>query len=244
MTNDGSDLPRPLCTGAILAGGRARRLGGLDKSAIIVGGRRIVDRQLDALLAVTPEVVIVTNDRDRHTRCDVPVLADAIPDAGALGGLYTALISASTPLVIVLACDMPFVSAALLSYLVERVGTAEVALPVLEDGMHPLCAVYSVRAAAPIERNLRERRFKVQDAVARLRAVPVSADELRRIGDPAHLLANINRLTDLERLAGADAHERVTGARPAGTFTIPRDGTVDEEARPDTLPLPRDGGDS
>jgi molybdenum cofactor guanylyltransferase len=201
VTNDGSDLPRPRCTGAILAGGRARRLGGLDKSAIIIGGRRIVDRQLDALLAVTPEVVIVANDGQRYTRCDVPVLADAIPDAGALGGLYTALISASTPLVIAVACDMPFVSAGLLAYLVERIGNADAAVPVLADGMHPLCAVYSVRSAAPIERALRHGCYKVQDAVGRLRTVPVTGEELAWLGDPVRLLTNINGPADLERLA-------------------------------------------
>jgi molybdopterin-guanine dinucleotide biosynthesis protein A len=197
---DGSGHLRQGWTGAILAGGRARRFDGRDKGSLIVGGRRIVERQLDALRAVTPHVLIVANERARYADLGVPVVADAIEGAGPLGGIYTALVHASTPLVIVLACDMPFVVAPLLSYLAVCGAGADVAIPRLADGPHPLCACYSSRCIAAFDAHLRAGRFKVQDALAGLKVAEIGRDEIARFGEPTQLLANVNSKEDYQRL--------------------------------------------
>src|SRR5215211_755209 len=105
---------------AILAGGRARRLGGADKAALAIGGARIIDRQLAALSAVADDVRIVANDRDRYAGLGVRVIPDALPGRGPLGGLHAALLDAAHDRVLVLACDLPFVTAALLERLVTE----------------------------------------------------------------------------------------------------------------------------
>src|SRR3970040_2689113 len=94
---------------AILAGGQARRLDGRDKGALPVAGVRVIDRQLEALRPLTSRIVIVGGPPDRYGDVGVPVVPDLLPDAGPLGGLYTALHGASAR-IIVLACDLPFVS--------------------------------------------------------------------------------------------------------------------------------------
>src|SRR5918999_3187116 len=103
-------------TGAILAGGRARRLGGLNKAALTLhpGGASVLDRQLARLSRVVDRTIIVANDADRFSEAGVPVIADLIPETGALGALYTAVHSSPTDWTLVVACDMPFVSEALL----------------------------------------------------------------------------------------------------------------------------------
>jgi hypothetical protein len=78
-------------TAAILAGGRARRLGGRDKSRLVIGGRTILERQLDVLRSLVPRIVIVANAPEQFTDAGVAVLADALPGCGSLGGIYTAL---------------------------------------------------------------------------------------------------------------------------------------------------------
>ena len=50
------------CTGAILAGGRAVRMGGKAKGLESVGGRRIIDRVAEALREATDDLLIVSND--------------------------------------------------------------------------------------------------------------------------------------------------------------------------------------
>src|SRR5262245_50517992 len=78
---------------AILAGGRARRFGGLDKSRLLVDGRAIIVRQIEVLQRVASRVVVIANDPERFADLGIVVERDRVADAGALGGLYTALAS-------------------------------------------------------------------------------------------------------------------------------------------------------
>src|SRR6476659_4048976 len=134
---------RSRVSAAILAGGRARRLGGVDKAALLLGGSRIIDRQLAILTGVSDEVLIVANDAARYAAFQLPVFPDLVPDAGALGGVYTALAAARHELVLVLACDLPFVTRELLDRLIADVdGDVDAVVPRSARGLEPLCAVY------------------------------------------------------------------------------------------------------
>src|SRR5262249_55237704 len=132
-------------TGAILAGGRARRFQGLNKATLDVGGQRIIDRQLAALAAVTAEQLVISNDPSAFAGLGVSVVADLVEDAGPPGGLYTALKTARSSRVLVLACDLPFVHAVFLRFLVERAVDADIVVPRTVDGLQPLCGVYATR---------------------------------------------------------------------------------------------------
>ena len=90
-------------TAAILAGGRARRLGGLDKSALPVGDRSVLDRQLGILRTLTPHILIVGHDDPQYREAGVSMVVDRIAGTGSLGGLYTALMAAPTQQIIVMA---------------------------------------------------------------------------------------------------------------------------------------------
>ena len=91
---------------------------GLDKSRLVVEGRAIIVRQLDALRRLTPQVFVVSSDAGRFADLGVPLVPDALPGTGALGALYTALISARADWIVVIACDMPFITSAALDELV------------------------------------------------------------------------------------------------------------------------------
>src|SRR5215218_4755965 len=99
----------------ILAGGQARRLRGHDKGALVVGGQRIIDRQLAVLRGRAARIVVVGGP-ERHLGDGIEVIPDRIPGIGALGGLYTALVSATAERTLVIACDMPFVTGPFLEY--------------------------------------------------------------------------------------------------------------------------------
>src|SRR5258705_2064567 len=95
-------LPAAYCelmwTAAILAGGQARRLGGRDKGALRVGAGSILERQLSVLHALAPHILLVGHHPSApglgraSAGIDVRVVEDRIAGAGALGGLYTALV--------------------------------------------------------------------------------------------------------------------------------------------------------
>ena len=150
---------------AILAGGRARRLGGRDKAALQVGPSAILERQLAILRTIVDRILIVANDEMRYAGCGVPVVCDEVPEAGPLGGLYTAIRAAGTPRTLVIACDLPFLPATFLSRLITDSHDVDVVLPRSSDGFQPLCATYSDSAGVKLGLQIEAGVRKVIDAV-------------------------------------------------------------------------------
>src|SRR2546428_8362686 len=106
--------------GAVLAGGAASRYGGVPKGLLAVGGRRILDRVVDSVHAVTgAQPLLIANAPGASTwRPDLKTIPDARPGLGSLGGIYTAVTAVPEP-VLCVAWDMPFVPQALLRALIE-----------------------------------------------------------------------------------------------------------------------------
>jgi molybdopterin-guanine dinucleotide biosynthesis protein A len=188
-----------LFSAAILAGGHARRLGGRDKSALPVGDATILARQLMALRAITPHILIVGGDPSRGQGPGVPVVADRMADAGSLGGLYTALVEAPTEQVLVIACDMPFLTAPFLARLAARGAEAEAAIPRDARGLHPLCASYTRAVAPRLKARLDAGQLRVIDAVTALDVRYLDADELAPFDPDGRLLLNVNTPEDYSR---------------------------------------------
>jgi molybdopterin-guanine dinucleotide biosynthesis protein A len=189
--------------GAILAGGRASRFGGLPKGLEELGGARIVDR-LAGLLAATlgmPPLLVANDPGAAAWGTGLRVVADLRPDTGTLGGLYTAVAEAPAPVVCV-AWDMPFVTAGLVAALAEALAEADVAIPASGGprGVEPLCAGYGAACAGPmadaIDRgDYRAIAFHPQVRVRRLELEKLPAAALPPAGvDP---FFNVNTPEDL-----------------------------------------------
>ncbi len=181
---------------AIVAGGQARRLGGVSKSALLVGTRTIVARQLDVLRALDASTLIVSDDAAAFAHTGLRVVPDLIPGAGALGGLYTALIYAPTECVIVLACDMPFVTGPLLRHLAEHCGHADVVIPRDARGRHPLCAAYARRVAPHLRACIDTGDVRVGAALDGLVVHEVGPATLAALDPTGRLLRNVNTPED------------------------------------------------
>jgi molybdenum cofactor guanylyltransferase len=198
---------------AILAGGRARRLGGADKSRLRVGHATILERQLDALAGVADRIFVVAGDAAPFDDAGLRVVPDRLPDAGALGGLYTALVEAESPHVLVVACDLPFLTAAFL----ERLkGLADddhdAVVPRTDDGRQPLCAVYARRLEGTVRRQLEAGHLKIQDLLAAIRLRELGPDDLACFDPDGRLFHNVNTPGDLEvALRFAARADRNTG---------------------------------
>lgn len=197
---EGSEGQSPAVCGAILAGGRARRFGGRDKSSLVVAGRRIAERQVEALSSVASNVFVVGGEPERYAEFGLPVVPDLRPGLGPLGGLHTALVHARTPLVLVLACDLPLVDAHFLEHLARSIEDADACVPRDARGWHPLCACYATRCAPQLAARLEGGRLKVIDAVTALRCVEVGPEELARFDPSGLLLTNVNSAEDYAAL--------------------------------------------
>jgi molybdopterin-guanine dinucleotide biosynthesis protein A len=185
---------------AILAGGRARRLGGLDKSRLVVDGRSIIVRQLDVLQRVASDIFVVAPRTDRFADLPIAVHADRLPDAGALGGIHTALEAAQHARVIVVACDLPFLHEGVLRELVRRAEAADGAWVRSARGVEPLLACYQKRSAERIADEIRAGRLKARDLGSVLRLAEIGPEELARFGSADQLLTNVNTPADYARV--------------------------------------------
>jgi molybdopterin-guanine dinucleotide biosynthesis protein A len=125
----------------VLAGGRGRRLGGVDKAALVVGATSTLDRVLGALVD-SGRVVVSGPDRPGLTS-----VQESPPDGGPVAGLAAALPLLDAELIAVLACDLPLVTAEAVRALAMAVDGHDGALLVDAEGRaQPLCAVYRTSA--------------------------------------------------------------------------------------------------
>jgi molybdopterin-guanine dinucleotide biosynthesis protein A len=193
-----------VASAAILAGGRASRFGGRDKSTLVVGGTTILERQLAELSQLTDDIMLVGSALDVPP--PVRVIADRVSGAGPLGGLDAALASARDDAVIVVACDMPFVSAGFLASLLDFVRGVEAVVPLIEGRHHPLCAVYTRRCQEPVARRLANDQLRMLGLLDEVRVRVVAARDLPGF-DCRRLVANVNTPGELEKLEALQGHQ-------------------------------------
>jgi molybdopterin-guanine dinucleotide biosynthesis protein A len=193
----------PITAAAILAGGQARRFGGRDKSRLLVEGRTIMVRQVEVLQRVASDVFVVGPASDTTVELGLPVHADLIPGLGAIGGLYTALEVTAADLVLVVACDLPFLDAGLLERLVALSAGGDGAWVRSPRGVEPLLACYRRSARGAILEAIRAGRLKAADLGGVLRLIELGPPELERFGPIDRLLANINTPDDYARIEWA-----------------------------------------
>lgn len=129
----------------VLTGGRARRLGGADKAALLVGGRPLAERASGAVAGAARLIVVgpwppnLHLGRDR----DLVVTREDPPGSGPVAAIAEGMRHVGAPQVMVLAVDQPFLTAAAVESLRANLAASVVAVPVDEEGRRqPLCAAW------------------------------------------------------------------------------------------------------
>lgn len=188
---------RPVAA-AILAGGKATRLAGADKAALLVGGARIIDRQLALLRQVADPVFIVSGYAARFAGLGAAVVADLMPDTGPLGGIHAALVYSPHPRTLIVACDLPFLTLPLLHRLV-RPSDADLVIPRSATGYEPLCAIWTTACAEPVRRRIQAGDRKASLLVADVRSEEIGPEFLAGCDPHGRLFLNVNTPHEYER---------------------------------------------
>ena len=193
-------MDRSSVAAAIIAGGLARRFGGQDKSRLVVEGRTIITRQVGILQQVADTIVIVANDAGRFTDLGLPVYADRVPGAGAIGGIDAALHATTADRIIVVACDLPFLHAGVLGRLIDLAGRGDGAWVRTPRGIEPLLACYRPSARVHVRAAIEAGHLKASALGTVLSMAELGLEELAAFGSPDRLLANINTPGDYARV--------------------------------------------
>jgi molybdenum cofactor guanylyltransferase len=194
-------MPVPAFSAFILAGGRSTRMG-TDKAFVLLEGQTLLKRALDLARSLTSDVRVV-GDPAKFTSF-APVIEDLFPGCGPLGGIHAALRASETDLNLALAVDMPFLTPALLAYMLERAKNAEsvmVTIPRTAGGWQPLSAIYRREFASIAERALRAGHYKVDALFPEAGVQVISELELQSAGFAPELFSNLNTPADLVEAA-------------------------------------------
>ncbi len=191
-----------LTAGFVLTGGRSSRMG-RDKALLPVGGSRpaggltMVERTAKLVRAAADSVTLIGMP-ERYAHLGIPAVADVVEDCGPIGGLLTALTVTQADSNLIVACDMPGLTADFLRLLVAaaRESASTCLVPETASRLHPLCAVYRRGARTAVESAIAYKCFKMHDLLKALGAVPWSVADVS-------LLRNINTPADWERVREA-----------------------------------------
>lgn len=198
MTEHLSDPATPRFTGLLLAGGHSRRMG-RDKAQLpMPDGRPLWLHQVEKLAAAGAAEVLIACRPDQEFRnpdnLPVPlrIVRDPVPDSGPLAGIAAGLAETGTPLVFVIAVDLPQATAVDISTMITS--CQEAGLVIERDGMlEPLFAVWPASASAAVQEALTQNRMALQPLLRGLvqaggmRVMPCTpelAQALRNVNTP------------------------------------------------------------
>jgi molybdopterin-guanine dinucleotide biosynthesis protein A len=173
---------------------------GFDKATLRFEGETLLHRALARLDEICDPVMVAPGDL-ALTLTGRASVADAVPDAGPLGGLVMALRASPHRLLAVVAVDLPWVDTRLLSLLGDAIGCHDVAVCETAHGIEPLHAVYSTSLLEAAETALRGDDRSLWHLIAGSDAVYLSESEWRAAGISDAFTRNVNTPEDLEEVS-------------------------------------------
>lgn len=184
-------------TAFVLAGGKSTRMGS-DKAFVVLDGKTLLERALQAARSVTQDVLIV--GASSKFSAYAPVVEDVFLDRGPLGGIHAALSATATDLNVILAVDLPFVEEAFLRFLLKAAQetNAMAVVPRAAGGWQPLCAVYRKVFGQPAEQFLKAGRNKIDWLFGPVPILTIPEQEIMRAGFSLDMFRNINTREELE----------------------------------------------
>jgi molybdopterin-guanine dinucleotide biosynthesis protein A len=190
---------------------------GRDKAMLEIDGEPLIVRTVRTASAVAATVRVV-GGAQRFVHLNLSTIEDDSPEHGPLGGIATALRTTHAEWNLILACDLPYLTAEWLEYLTARAtqspDAADAVVPATRrQNYEPLCAAYRKRCAQDAAAAVAAGHLRVQEFVATLhtagRLEPVEPAEWKRFDSTGRLFKNMNEPGDY------DEARRALGRRAA-----------------------------
>jgi molybdopterin-guanine dinucleotide biosynthesis protein A len=190
-------MQRDQVTALILAGGKATRMGGVDKRELVIAGRTIFERQVEALAPCVAEIIVSSPRPIAGYRS----VRDPVAGAGPLAGIAAGLAAADTPWLFVIAGDMPYVHRAFVELVLSRADDGCDAVGIRIGGLaQPLCTMLRTTAwRAVVGARLTAGRLKASSLLTDepLRIRWIEEDALPAVDPDLRALHNVNAPEDM-----------------------------------------------
>ncbi len=186
-----------------MAGGKSSRMG-QNKAFVLLQGRPLIEHILTRIAQVpgVDETILITNSAEQFAHLNLPAYPDLIPNKGALGGVLTALHHSRTDAVLVVACDMPFISPALLRHMntlrAEPSGPYDVIAPRVGDLPQGTLAIYARTCMPVIREHIDAGRLKLFGFYDRVKVRYLDEAETRQYDPQGLSFMNINTPDELD----------------------------------------------
>lgn len=186
-------------TGVILAGGRAKRMGGQDKGLLSVNGQMMIELIIDRLTPQVGEIFINANrNLEQYKKYNHPVISDnSLTDFhGPLAGMLSALKNCNNKYILTIPCDSPFFPLDLSNRLLSALIQADAEISVVHDGqrMQPVFALIKTELADSMQDFLDNGDRKIALFYQQHHTVLTDLSDFTDIG------LNINTPEELEKL--------------------------------------------
>ena len=180
----------------ILSGGNNRRM--LHNKAFLqMGQKSIIEREIEVLSTLFSTIFVVTNTPENHEHLRVSLVSDVVPGKGPLGGIYSGLMAPKDKYNFVVSCDLPFLNAGLISYMIELTEGHDIVVPRLNGLVEPLHAIYSKHCLIPIKRQLDRNELKIQSFFGEVKVRYIRESEMKRYDPKGIAFFNVNTEEDL-----------------------------------------------
>ena len=180
---------------AIIAGGKAKRLGGIIKAQIEITGETIIERQLKVLSSIFNETVTISS---KSIDSKLKNFEDIYKDCGPLGGIHSALVNTKADFIFALSSDMPFVDFFYIELLMKYIKDAnqQAIVPIFDNKIQPLFAFYGKTSLPIIEIALKNQQLPVYQVLKQMNTRFV---EIPNSLNSQQVFFNINTEIDIQK---------------------------------------------
>ncbi|WP_394239345.1 molybdenum cofactor guanylyltransferase [Niallia oryzisoli] len=170
-------------TAIILAGGKSSRMG-TNKALLTLNGKTVIEGIAESLEKTADELLIVTNTPDDYKFLHLPMTEDKWKGMGPLAGIEAGLSASKTEHNLIVACDMPFISVDLGTYLLSCLEDYQAAVPEISGRLHPLFAAYRKDVKGAVTKALDENQLRIRHFLHSIHVKIVKNDLLESLGLP------------------------------------------------------------
>ncbi|MGN1164805.1 MAG: molybdenum cofactor guanylyltransferase, partial [Lachnospiraceae bacterium] len=173
------------------------RMGGSHKGFLTYEDNSFMERLIDEMGKMTEQILISYGTKIHAEYAGCRIVTDEYPECGPIGGIHAGLKACETDVLMVAACDMPFLEAEFFTYLREELKDSDGVVPVTAGKKHPLAAIYKKNILPVLGEQIKNGNYRLTDALKKLdiNYVDVTGQEKFE-----RMLKNINTIEDYQNI--------------------------------------------